>query len=224
MRWWHILLGWLAVVVGVMTLTAVGCQRPIVDVSRAPASGPMVVHGQLAADVTAVAPSGASGAAWEAWVKQKSPHGVTQLACADRDASHLSLADGGKALRVDETFFTWESPEGIWPGPAIDVRPRPGHPAMMPPAFAKKCPPMGDNPGPYVEVVVPAGADVFVSGCREADRLIPCHDGADSISSTAPLPILGARRRHAWGPAMLAVALASVAAMGAWLFVRGKTA
>lgn len=81
---------------------------------------------------------------------------------------------------------------------------------------------MGESSGAYVEVVLPIGADVFVSGCRESDRLVPCHDGADAITSTLQPPVFGARRRHELVGAVLAIGLASVAAAGAWQSIRRK--
>jgi hypothetical protein len=220
MRWLYILLAWLTLAGNAMACTIVGCGRPVVDVQRAPASGPMVVRGQLAADVTAIAPSGASGAAWEAWVKDVSPHGLSRLACANRDASHLLLAGGGKTLHVDETFLNYDRHEGIGTGPIIDVRPRPNSPTTAPSAFAAQCPPVGGNLGPYVEVVLPVGAQVFVSGCRELDRLVPCHDGADAISSALQPPTLGARRRHDWAAFAILLAVLTAGAVGPGLLLR----
>jgi hypothetical protein len=222
MRGLHVLMTWLALAGCAMVGTAVGCQRPVVDVERAPASGAVVLHGQLGTDAPVVSPSGASGAAWEAWVKTASPHGFPQLACADRDGSHLLLTSGGEKVRVDETFLAWDMSEGVSPGPAIDVRPRPGHPAAMPSAFATHCGSVGsENLGPYVEIVLPVGAEVFVSGCLEAHRIVPCHDGADSITSTLPPPMLGARR-HDWGRISAVIALAGVAALGLSLLVERR--
>jgi hypothetical protein len=183
----------------------------------------MIVHGWIEGKAEKPAPSGATGAAWKAWIKSRSPHGVVIVGCADGDLDHVVVGDGSQRLRIDRQFFRLDAPRDLVSellslNIRIDVAQRTPVPVDTRSRFiAARCPTIY-QPQEYNEIVLPEGAAVEVSGCKIADRLVPCNDGADVIT-TDHVDGLGvlAKRRHEWRSTWIAAAAATALAMFAVL-------
>jgi hypothetical protein len=215
MRVFLTVVSWLLAVACVVAANAVGCARSVVSVSRAPTEGPVILRGRIAGSARAPAPSGALGAAWAAWMAESSPHGFPRPLCGELDADQLWLEDGTARIRIASSFFSFGQSRGLIVGPLIHVSPAPAVPAQPPAAFADRCGRAAtDGSGRYKEVVLPVGASVEVSGCRDRDRVAPCDDGADMITTSEMPPLTsGAARRHDRGWMRQAIAVITVATL-----------
>jgi hypothetical protein len=156
-----------------------GAPRPRVDVSAAPAEGPMIVLGRTSGSATRPAPSGAEAAAWVASVKILSPHGIPMDACLEISADRLFVTDGRTRLQIDETFLL---PADWRPYVRIDGVPPPT--PSVPSALAARCPYGASEGARYSETLLPNDVAVEVSGCRVGSRIVPCRDGDDAITTS----------------------------------------
>jgi hypothetical protein len=231
---------WAACALCFIALTLLA-QRPHTTVADAPASGPMVVKGRLSGPEGRRTPSGASAVGWRSWVHVKvvgeagmwfPDHDV----CIQQNLDNLAVSDGRATLVIAPELFgpmlvrpPWVD-RSLGPDRALqapDVVPLGDVAAAATPTRLTReqrswaCPKFESAGGIsyYHEQPLRRGIEVFVSGCRVGEELLPCGDHSDAVS-TRPAKI--GIDVTAWGGLGRTVVWIILALFGLGLYARAR--